>query len=810
MTTALNTTALNTTALNTPAAPIPDMTTAGLGAHPLASIPPARPSSAWREWTDRFVGSDPGLNRFLNALQSVLSIACILGTEWIFVHFTHALQTQTHGAVLPAAQAAEVATANHEFLVIAMLLGAIVGMISSFGVMDATARGQLGSMLLLPVPMVAALALGISIGGHRVIALGSLAVVLAVGTYLRRFGPRGFLAGMLLFMGDFFGFFLHGAVTMSDLGWLTAEIGVGLVTAMAVRFGLFYPRHGRALRRTQRSYAARARKVARLTLDLFDTPAAGEGQRRALRRQLVRLNEAALMIDAQLVNPGALADGSSGQLLHQRLYDTELALTNIARFTEAMSQMDLPPAQWAKVRLALVGICDGDLGSARAAAEDLLGQLRLAGSTLGGEDRTTEVIPHRFAGSVAGFVDAMDEWLTVGDRAQASASTVFQPSVALFGGWLPGSAMVSAMASTEASPRRREQITMAPWTRMAIQMGIAVGAAIALGDVLSGRRFYWAVIAAFITFMGANNSGEQTRKAIFRVMGTVVGITVGSVVVHLVGHHTNWSIAVILVALFFGFYLMRINYAFMVIGITVMVSQLYVQLDEFSNSLLLLRLEETALGAAVAIITVALVFPLRTKRVLRVALRAEVTALADLVDHATDQLAGRGERHEDLAAVLRSDARKVDAAHQATIATVQPLRRNLFGDVDELVGRAMRMAEGSRNYGRNLVADVSAAQVLDEETGREIGLAGDTLRTSLDVVIAAYNGPRDTTYTRSSALFDRAERRLEERSRTVDPAQLAIRDLKLIDATMARMAELLGLQVADFDTSRVQAMGSPA
>jgi hypothetical protein len=777
---------------------------------PTASIPPARSTSAWREWTDRFMGSDPGLNRFLNALQSVLSIACILGTEWLFVHLTHALQVQTHGAKLPAAQAAEVATANHEFLVIAMLLGAIVGMISSFGVMDATARGQLASMLFLPVPMVAALTLGISIGGHRVVALSSLAVVLAVGTYLRRFGPRGFLAGMLLFMGDFFGFFLYGAIHLSDLGWLTAEIGVGLVTAMAVRFGLFYPRHGRALRRTQRSYAARARKVARLTLELFDTPAPTDRQRRALGRQLVRLNEAALMIDAQLANPGALAEGSSGQLLHQRLYDTELALTNIARFTETMSRMDLPPAQRAKARLALVGICDGDLTAAREAAHDLLEQLRLAGSALGGEDRTAEIIPHRFAGSVTGFVDALDEWLTVGDGAQANANTVFQPSVALFGGWLPGSAAVSAMASTEASPRRRDRITMAPWTRTAIQMGIAVGGAIALGDVLSGRRFYWAVIAAFITFMGANNAGEQTRKAIFRVMGTVVGIAVGSLVVHVVGHHTNWSIAVILVALFFGFYLMRINYAFMVIGITVMVSQLYVQLDEFSNSLLLLRLEETALGAAVAIITVALVFPLRTRRVLRVALRAEVSALADLVGHATDQLSGQGDGHEDLPAVLRSDARKMDAAHQATLATVQPLRRNLFGDLDELVGRTMRMADGSRNYGRNLVADVSAAPVLDRETGREIGVAGQTLRTSLDVVIAAFNGPRDGTYTRSSALFDRAERRLEERSRTVDPAQLAIRDLKLIDATMARMAELLGLQVADFDTSRVPVAGSTA
>jgi hypothetical protein len=50
--------------------------------------------------------------------------------------------------------------------------------------------------------------------------------------------------------------------------------------------------------------------------------------------------------------------------------------------------------------------------------------------------------------------------------------------------------------------------------------GFAVGGAIALGDELSGRRFHWAVIAAFITFMGANNAGQQVRKAVFRVVGT--------------------------------------------------------------------------------------------------------------------------------------------------------------------------------------------------------------------------------------------------------------------------------------------------
>ena len=116
---------------------------------------------------------------------------------------------------------------------------------------------------------------------------------------------------MLLFIGYFLGFFLHGAVTMGDLGWLAAEIGVGLAVALAVRFALFYPRQEKALERTQRSYGARARKVAALALELFDNPAQTERDVRRLHRHLVRLNEAALMIDAQLGDPGAVAEGSS-------------------------------------------------------------------------------------------------------------------------------------------------------------------------------------------------------------------------------------------------------------------------------------------------------------------------------------------------------------------------------------------------------------------------------------------------------------------------------------------------------------------
>jgi len=243
---------------------------------------------------------------------------------------------------------------------------------------------------------------------------------------------------------------------------------------------------------------------------------------------------------------------------------------------------------------------------------------------------------------------------------------------------------------------------------------------------------------------------------------------------------------------------MRINYTFMVIGITVMVSQLYVQLDEFSNSLLLLRLEETALGAAVTIVVVMLVFPLRTRRVLRVACRDLVQAVAQLAGHASDHLLGVD--HGAEAAGLRSEARAVDAAYHALSATAQPLRRNLSGGIDENTGRVLRLASAARNYSRNLVTDTESAGQLDPGTRLDIELASATLRQSLDVIAAALTGPRDGVYTRSSALFDRVERSVEERSGIAHPVHLAIRDLKLIDGTMARLAEVLGLAITDYDT----------
>jgi uncharacterized membrane protein YccC len=766
-----------------------------IAADTLPASPAPRHTS---QLVDRFLGSDPGLNRFRIAVQSVLTIGLILLAELFFVRFTHALQAPTSHAGLPAAAAG----ANHEFLVIAELLGALIGMFSTFTVLDSTAKDQLVSMALLPLSIFPGLALGIAIGSLRTVALVLLALVIAFGTYLRRFGPRGFAAGALLFVGYFLGFFLHAGVAMGDFGWLAAEIGLGLVVATVVRFALFYPRQQKALERTQRSYDARARKVAGLALELFEDPSHGESAVRRLQHHLVRLNEAALMIDAQLGDPSAVSDGSSAQQLHQRLFDMELAMTNIARFAQAMANLDLPSNQRSEIRLALKDIVRRDAAGARTHAGALFELL--LGEESGGEDenRTKAVLVHRFAGSVVAWADAGTEWQTL--CTSATDGETFRPSVVLLGAWLPGSAYVSAAASLESGGRLGE-IRLTPYTRAAIQMGVAVGGATLLGVQISSYRFYWAVIAAFATFMGVNNSAEQVRKGFLRVAGTLVGIGIGSLLVDAVGHNALGTVAVILGALFLGFYLMRVNYAFMVIGITVMVSQLYLELGEFSNSLLWLRVEETAVGAAFAMVVASTVLPLRTRRVLYIAVRNHVLAIGTLIDHASGCLLGEDDNAER---ALRSAGRVVDSTYQALVATAEPLRRDIAGRLDEEIGWVTLLASSCRHYSHNLVADVEASGVLDGETRSDIERANRTLHESLDAIAGAATGARDVVYTRSSALFDRAERRLDEGSANVGAGRLAVRDLMLIDGAMARMAEIMGLSITDFDTVGVTVRGN--
>ncbi len=284
-----------------------------------------------REAIDRLAGADPGLKQLRNALQAVLSIAVAVGLVDVFVHLTGALQKSTGGGTAVAAY-------NHGLLIVSMLLAGMVALMAGFTVNDSTVRGQVSSTLILPLPMLASMSLGLVLGSYRIVSLVFLVVLLAGAVYIRRWGPRGFAAGLVAFNGGFLGFFLHTELSVKDIGWLAADLAIGVLASLAVRLVLFRPDPIATLKRMRRSWRVRADRLiemSALILEADDEHRPGVQER--LRRQVVRLNESTLMIDAQLVE--SVPDLAAERAL--RLFDVEIALSNCARFAAAMAAAEV-------------------------------------------------------------------------------------------------------------------------------------------------------------------------------------------------------------------------------------------------------------------------------------------------------------------------------------------------------------------------------------------------------------------------------------------------------------------------------------
>ena len=756
------------------------------------------------------VGPDPGLNRLRIVLCAMATIAGAIGAEWLFVHFTGALLRPAPPAAAGAAAAVRVVAANHALLIFAMILGGVIGLTAAISVQDTRPRDQVVSMLVLPVPMIAVMALALAVAHHRVLALCLLPLILAAGTYPRRFGPAGVRVGPLVFTGYLFGFLLGSVITLGDIGWLTAEIGVGIAVAIAVKVGVFHDTSSRALRRTQRSYAARTRRLAGLALAAFDEP--GPRASRRLDRHKTRLGEATHLIEGQLADPGVAQADSAAALLHQRLFDSWLALANLSRFAAALGRSPLYAGQRKQIREILASLRDGRLDDARASALAFAETLTAPADPDGDN---TEILAHRFAGSVTDFADALSQWLELGAQDQpAGAHALFTPAVPLRqGGSLSITAAATAEASSTAEPGLHLRlVAVAPYVRTAIQVGVAVGAAIALGDLLSGQRFYWAAIGAFVVFQGTSNTEEQVSKALSRIVGTLVGIVVGDRLVDLIGPHAAaWTIVIILVSVLLGLYLQRADYAFLVIGITVMVSQLYTELGDFSTTLLVQRLEETAIGAAVAAAVVLVVLPLHASRVARVALRGYLAAMASLLRHTCAAFGGQ----ED-AALRQDDTRALNTAYQALATSIQSMRRIQAGGQSQRAGATIVAATSARRYALNLVRDIPPTvpiAVPDAGTAALLNRGGQTLEASLTSLQSALAGPGGYTYTRSASLFDVIEQRLAASGGGSSDGQLALRDLRLIDGALAELASALGLHVISYDIGpaddHVRSAGAP-
>ncbi|MER5427873.1 FUSC family protein [Streptomyces sp. NPDC002588] len=152
-------------------------------------------------------------------------------------------------------------------------------------------------------------------------------------------------------------------------------------------------------------------------------------------------------------------------------------------------------------------------------------------------------------------------------------------------------------------------------TRQAVQATAGAGFALAVGQLMSGQRWYWAVGATWWIFVNTASRGETLIRGFRRVLGTVIGIGLGLLVALPVHGAPVPTAALVAVSVFGIFYTAAVSYTWMMLWVTLLAALLYGLLGVLTPGLLALRLAETGLGALGAALAVLFVLPVTTHTV---------------------------------------------------------------------------------------------------------------------------------------------------------------------------------------------------
>ena len=303
----------------------------------------------------------------------------------------------------------------------------------------------------------------------------------------------------------------------------------------------------------------------------------------------------------------------------------------------------------------------GDLSSGRAAAlaNDLF-DLHLAlesalGSALAMPTQGSGKLPE----GVAGRLDVLAK-----ARREVRRSAAATPPTAFVSG---GGGTAAPNRVAKSGPGRK-RLLEDPFFRQALQVTLASAIAMTGGIFLSPDRWFWAVLTAFLVFTNTQSRGETAIRGLERAAGTALGIVVGMGMAVLVSGALWPTILVVAISVFLAFYLLTLSYSAMTFFMTVAISLVYGLIGTFTPELLVLRLEETVIGATAGIFVSFFVLPRSTSSQTRQAVDRFMQALDQLLETAAVLEPG------DNDARLLVRARQLDRAHADIRNAVGPLQ----------------------------------------------------------------------------------------------------------------------------------------
>jgi hypothetical protein len=714
------------------------------------------------------IGSDPGLLRLRMAVRTTAALACAL--------VVLSLLTKATGQPLTVA-----------------LLGVVITMIAARSVNEPDPRQQRITMALVPLPGALSITAATLLAAHPIAADVVFVAVVFVAVYVRRFGARGRALGMVAFMSYFITLYLRAG--LSELPWLIVAVVVGTVCTFVMSSYVLPDQPERVLRSTIRALRARMAIVIDTTAEAVRTGRLDERRRRSMRARTLRLNETALMVQDQIedeANPAMLYRGVSAEQLSPWLFDAELAIEWVATAGRRAAVLAtehpsaIPAATRAELVIALSVLSrairtpqEGGLRQAASHAQLLLDQQQSASAD---EDEGNAAV-RRLC-------------LAIINAATATAEVRALVEGAVAGHTAPTENPENPDNPPPAPDDEQPEQGLRQTTRQAIQVSVAASLAIVIGESLAPTRWYWAVIAAFVIFAGTNSWAETLTKGWQRLLGTVLGVPCGLLVATLFAGDKTASLAAIFVCLFCAFYFMTVTYSLMTFWITTMLALLYGLLGEFSVGVLMLRIEETAIGAVIGIAVAILVLPTNARTAIRKDTKTFLTSLSDLIEISTATMFGGDEMVSPT-----EQARQLDRNLQQFRVTAKPLLAGAAGfSSRRSIRRGLRIFTACDQYGRSLARNSERYQdpVGSEALSSAFRSAAAQTRRNIDTLIAIIDGAYDVTVESAADDLDSAECAARNRTGQGEPdldtrrLLTAVHALRQIERSIVTQAINLG------------------
>jgi uncharacterized membrane protein YccC len=462
--------------------------------------------------------------------------------------------------------------------------GITFSLMATFLTREPTRRQRQRTLVILALPAAAASVATTLLHGHGPIGDSFFIVLVFLSFLLQARDPRAIGLGLVAVVISYIGLYLE--LPPATLPIQLFSIALALPVTWFAWFVLLPLRPAATLRRTVQAVQGRAAIVLR---DAGSLVAADPATAKRLRRSLARLTEAALTADDQL----SLLYPTGSAALRLHLMDLELAAARLAN------------APFGAV---------AEQASRRNAARLQVHQRRLRqGRWSAQHQRAAGVTPPRSVVAAA-LADIARAASALGQAAELPAAAPLPPALRPVPGPLA-------------------------W-RIALRVTLASALAMGGGMALSPQRWFWAVITTYVVFLNARSRGDTIFKGIQRLGGTVLGLVGGLLLAVPLEGDVVAEAAVLLAAVFGMYYLFLVSYTLGIFFVTLLLGLLYSMLGAAIESLLVLRLEETAIGAVAAILVAAFVLPVRTRDQVRQSGAGVLRALAEAVTASRRVLAG--------------------------------------------------------------------------------------------------------------------------------------------------------------------------